>query len=264
MITSELKKNGKERELNEFQKLLANPDEAKYVKMAKLISPQGKVVQRETDLGIKLTKDKLTANHNPTFTKEEIKAECLKFNMTFVRGRNYKGDWSPELMKKLEAFLALEKNKGLLIADYDYGTKLYVMAPMDNSEKSTLDAVTTCKDPLLFIETVGEHYYTMIDGEKNYVNLFNRWQGFKNQSPWYARWAYTAENYVLLLTLCFIVAKFTHLFATGFPPSYYFLTIPIAFVIASVRMCFRPSFEDAFSHEEEYYNPYKFRHFTQN
>jgi hypothetical protein len=262
MITSELKKNGKDRELNEFQKLLANPDEAKYVNMAKLISPHGKVVQRETDLGIKLTKDRLTSKHNPTFTKDEIKAECLKFNMTFVRGIEYKGDWSPELMKKLEAFLALEKNKGLLMAEYDYSRKLYVMAPMDNTNKDTLGAVTNCKDPLLFIETVGEHYYTMIDGEKNYVNLLNRWQGFKNKSAWNARWAYTTENYLLIWILGFIITKLT-----GFPglsPFYLLWVAPIAFVIASIRMCFRASFEEPFTHGEEFYNPYKFRNFTRN
>jgi len=257
MITSELNKGSKDRELIEFQKLLADPNESKYVDMAKKISPHGKTVQREADLGLKLTKDKLTKQINPTFTKAEIMAECIKFNMTFVKGREYKGDFSPELMKKLEAFL--DKNKGLLLADYDYSTKLYVMAPMDNTVMSTLDPIQNCKDPLLFVETIGGEYYTMIDGDKNYVTFGNRWAGIKNKSPWNRRLAYFAENYLILLILGVLLRTFTH---TIIPISLALYAIPFAFIVASVRMCFRPSFDDPFSHHEEYFNPYKFRHFT--
>lgn len=122
------------------------------------------------------------------FTEEEILSECLKFNLTFVNSKSFKGEIDLNLIKKIKDFIA-ENN--LVVSEYEFSTKLFILGEIDSStrKKDTRYhkdlGVKKDSKPLFFFkleEKNGDTYYLLIDGNKKYNSLKNRILGYKNYS----------------------------------------------------------------------------------
>lgn len=218
MLTSKIQETSSSQKVNEFQLLLDSPQDKSLIDFANNISPNNGFTRTMDELGVKLTKEKYTAEYHTTFSRAEINAECRKYNLGFVQAREYTGEYSLEFLAKLKAFIAEKK---LTISDYDLKSKLYVLAPRSND----LDKVylkDNLKDPLFFFQ-VDDSYFVLLEGSKDYISLSQAWNGFKNRGELNCRLAYTIENTVIGAILFFICGYFF-----GFQGSTYWWLIGVA------------------------------------
>lgn len=185
----ELKQKISENELikKEAALLLQSPEDAEAFRAMNIMSPHNKkseLLAKAAEIATKENFSKeLFEKYNGTkaklFTEEEIVKECIKFNMYFGPTKDFKGEFSLGLIKKVNSFLTENK---LLLTEDQYRTNVFILAHMEFHSKKSGRAKfkTNQKDPLVFfkIQERGEFFYILIDGNKQYKSLLNRAKGY--------------------------------------------------------------------------------------
>ena len=252
MLTSNLDSNKSNERLEKMQLYLASPEEDELVKLSQKLSPNNRFTQDQDLLGAKIEKDKFTAEYNTTFTKKEIFAECRKYNLGLIQAKDYTGEYSMDFLKKLQKFF---EEKNIATSDRDYSTEVYILAP-GKSDVSDSDIRYPAQDPLMFYR-VKEGYFVLIDGSREYVNLFNWWQGLKHYHSLSCRGIYILENYVAIVALMSLVLWTVPWHLNPFVLIFSFFG---SFLGMIIRMGVKDSKgSDAFEHGNSYFNKYKYR-----
>lgn len=256
-----LKENDNFRASN-MQKLLENPEEQKLVDLAALISPNNVFEEDKELLGVKIIKDDLKSNFNTAFTLDEIYAECRKYNLAFNSSRYYKGEFSISFLKKIQEFI---KEKKLAVSPDDYSRCLYILTPSVGDCGKGIDADIfkeikyPVKDPLMFwrVEKNDKPYFILIDGQKNYISLWNLIKGFREYSVLQMRIYYFVQG---LIIYTFVQKLIIHLFELDCLESIwgYFLIILFAFIHRIILALMRNSCDKEGDQMKSYFNKYKY------
>ncbi len=194
-------------ELKKLQLLLADPNESQYLDFSRKLSPDGQLVKKENELAIEMVKEKYGEQYNPTYSSAEIRAEMLKYNLAFMKAEYFKGEYSMDFLKKLKLFI---EEKKLSVSDYDLKKQIYVLAPDTFEDSEHFNVDENCKDPLLFFN-VEKGYYTLLDGDKNYINPYQRYLGIKRRTSSTNMLLNIVENILAIPTLMFLVGLIIHI-----------------------------------------------------
>ena len=240
--------------VEQFQKLIGNPEDTALVDFANKISPYNQFSIDSKKLGEKLDKDKLKENYNVSFSLSDIHAECRKYNLAFIRSRDYEGEYSKSLLSKLKKFI---EEKNLAVSENDLVTQLWILAPAV-SDTDKIKTKLPCKDPLVFWRTIvnGSEYFILIDGQKNYINPYNLWLGFLNYSERNCRIAHLI-TWLISWVLVYNVITFKY---PDIKDNWWYLLV-LALTVGShlITMRNRNSCCGEFEHKDSYFNKNKFK-----
>lgn len=165
--------------------LLENPENAKAHRIRNIMSPSNKDVDFELKAQKLLIKDEINASliekykDTALFTREVISKECIKFNLAFARSRDFKGQLSLDLIKKVNSFL---NANNLIVSEDQFRTNIYLLgkAKLRSKLEGKQNVRDSEKDPLIFFKITeqDEEFFILIDGSKNYKTLRNLLSGF--------------------------------------------------------------------------------------
>lgn len=252
MIKSNLTETTDDR-VEKVQLLLENPEKSKLLNLARTISPNNQFTRDLTAMGVKIKKAELKATYNVAYKLDEIHSECQRYNLAFIKGSRYEGEFTTELLQKLQTFLDVKKIA--VVAD-DLTTCLYFLAPAEpDMEEKAMKYPT--KDPLMFWK-MPDDYYVLIDGSKNYVTPLNWYRGLKNNTVKGCRLTYTLEIFALLCAICYTSSWYWQL---GVSPYWMVGLMLMSIVLHSFRMLARNSKESgdhAFQHYHSHFNQQKY------
>jgi len=251
MLQSKLQLQEQDSRATKLQLLLANPEDDALIKLARAISPNNQFTRDEDALGIKVTKDKYTEEFNVTFSKAELHAEACKYNLAFIPGKSYQGEYTPEFLRKLKDFL--ESTSIHTMDASDLQNQIWILSPGRGDKPIQGMTRYPCKDPLLFYR-VEPDYFVLIDGAKNYINLYQWWLGLKNYSENSCRLMQWLENIVIMCAIFYGIFFFSHLTLW-----WLFGIIPVSFVLMLIRMRCRKSYNEDLDHCSSYFNENKYK-----
>lgn len=173
-----------------------------------LVKAQNAKLKRDTAEAMKAKYENVKC-----FTLEEIVKECVKFDLLFFESSRFKGKLSAEFGKKVDNFCTENK---LAVSDDIYRTKIYFLTPSDIFKRDTEHAFEVgsvnysrnkysnkSENPLAFflIEVQGESFYILIDDDKSYKTLLNRFKGYFYYMKDNARTALFSGVFILISLL---------------------------------------------------------------
>jgi len=215
-------KNQENKKLVEYQLALDDPNKKKDIDFGNNLFPNSQKRELETLRGIEIEKKNVQATlvtlkekYKHIFTANEIKEECLEYNLRFIQAGRYEGDFDYEYIKKIREFYE-QNNLGTSANDLKYN--FYILTSTFNTE-----------NPLIFYkhDERGVNYFVMIDGDKNYVNLLNWVLGIKysNEVP-----NAIINMMVAMVIFNLITCVFCLLGGVNFPIGGHLLTVLLTFV----------------------------------
>lgn len=179
----------RKKELRDFQLLLEGPDK-EFLDYGKIMAPNSKLVQRESDLGELIIQENL-ADKNKTIvlSKAEVMKEVVKYNLAIVKMRDYRGDFDLSYLKSVKTFM---EEKKLSVSRDDLKKKMVVLYPKDFIFKKETKNVRNAfqsdysdddytyngineKNPTILFEENG--FYHIVHKGSNYKTLYNLRQG---------------------------------------------------------------------------------------
>lgn len=201
--------SNKKQDLKEFQKLLGGPDR-EYINYGKLLSPHCQIAEREDALGVLIEQEQKSEKHKTVvLSTDELVAECIKYNLTIIRSKEYRGDYGTDYLKNVKNFM---ESHGLAVSNYDLSTRCVVIFP--RKRMFTISDKEICqhsngarynglkvKNPTLLFKD-GNYFHVVHQGT-SYKNPYNLLRGliFKTQT--------TNIIYRVLMFLITLIPLFT-------------------------------------------------------
>lgn len=156
--------------VQEAQKLLAWEDQEAQ-RMLQKMSPRAVPSMVADDMGRKLTMDNLdAAYHGDVFTSEQIQKLAMKYNLRFLKTRDYRGNFDKEITDKLQEFAKLTNTT---ITEGNLTANFYILAATelfigDNNHKDKRIMYNGWNSMLFYsIPTVGNSYRLVHTWGKN-------------------------------------------------------------------------------------------------
>lgn len=216
-----LKETPINKEIEEHILMLENPDKKHFINMKREMCPNNKDAILESKIGEKLEKERvasqlktLEGKYEQVFTKNDIHKECQMYNLAFIEAKNFTGEMTLHLIERIKKFIDDNEIK-LFENDLRYSFFLLATQPYTRTKNKVFKQNT--KDPLVLYKFMEkkEEFFIMIDGNKNYVNFYNRLLGFKNYNKPSCAIFYICLVIILcnLLIIPFDIPKWTFLIA---------------------------------------------------
>lgn len=199
-----LKKQEENGQLQEYMLALDDPRKKEVIDLGNDLFPNSKKRELETQMGELIEKQKIAATleslkgkYKTVFSANEIKQECIKYNLEFSTASAFEGDFDYEYIEKIQKFI---NDNELVMSKNDIKYNFCILTSSSNK-----------KNPLIFYrhDERGAFYYVMIDGDKDYINPLNYFLGVRNKSK---NSLILTDLFVTLLVLN-VIAVFIFLFA---------------------------------------------------
>lgn len=216
--------SNKKENLKKHQLLLEGP-EKEFIDYGKIMAPNSKLVQKETELGELIKQEELAEKTKTVvLSRSELIKELCKYNLAIVRMKDYKGDFDVNYLKNVKEFMT---EKELSVSDFDLRNLMFAIYPKKPffQIKEKYDNVTPVlevtdgkymysgcdeKNPtVLFAE---DGFFHVVHKGRNYKNLFNLRRGllyFSNIQTFFLR----LTSFNLFTLIVFLLPTF---YSSGF------------------------------------------------
>lgn len=194
--------SNKKENLKKHQLLLEGP-EKEFIDYGKIMAPNSKLVQKETELGELIKQEELAEKTKTVvLSRSELIQELCKYNLAIVKMKDYKGDFDVNYLKNVKEFMT---EKELSVSDFDLRNLMFAIYP----KKPFFQIKGKYNDVTLIPEVTGSKYmyngcdeknptvlfaedgfFHVVHKGTNYKNLFNLRRGllyFSNKQTFFLR-----------------------------------------------------------------------------
>ena len=161
-------------------KLLMNEDGAEDLRILRGLGTQHSAIKANDALGARLDIEKLTnAYAGEIYTKAQIKALAIKYNLKFLNSTRYKGNLDVQVVAEIKKFA---KSTNTNISDVILDRKFFILAPKENFMVDKKEEIVVVdRDPIMFYK-IDDNHFRFIHKWGNDFSPIRLISGFKHKN----------------------------------------------------------------------------------